>query len=165
MNIARMRLVAALFGVGALAATTGLAASASSAQASSSDIVYHIGPQTFVQAKGLKANALPTPSQCVAAVGLACYTPQEIRKAYDIPASWDGAGETIAIVDAYGSPTVQSDLDTFSAVMGIPSTTVHVYCPAGCPKTKTAHKGQPLNWAGETSLDVQWAHAIAPAAR
>lgn len=158
------RAVAALMGAGALTVTAALATS-TTAQASSNDIVYHVGPQTFVHAKGLKAHALPTPSQCIATYGLACYAPLEIRRAYDVPDSWDGAGESIAIVDAYGSPTVQSDLDIFSATMGIPSTTVHVYCPDGCPKTKTAHKGQPLGWAGETSLDVQWAHAIAPAAR
>lgn len=158
------RFAAAFVGVSALALVAATVTGAT-AQAASSTIVYHTGPATYVQAKGYNPHAFPTPSQCVAAFGLACYTPSEIRTAYDIPASWNGAGESIAIVDAYGSPTVQSDLDTFSAAMGIPSTTVHVYCPTGCPKTSTAHKGQPDNWAGETSLDVQWAHAIAPAAR
>ncbi|MGH3509348.1 MAG: S53 family peptidase, partial [Nocardioidaceae bacterium] len=97
-----------------------------------------------------------------AVYGLACYTPSDIRAAYDIPAEWTGAGEKIAIIDAYGSPTVQADMDIFSDTMGIDSTHVNVYCPSGCPKTQTAHKGQPQDWAGETSLDVQWAHAIAP---
>ncbi len=152
------RLGAVVAVIGAVVAMT----AAPAAAARSTSIVYNVGPLTAVQAKGLQPDAFPTPSQCIAAYGVACYTPSEIRKAYGIPDSWTGAGQSIAIVDAYGSPTVQSDLDTFSAAMGIPSTTVHVYCPAGCPATATAHQGGPLGWAGETSLDVQWAHAIAP---
>ena len=57
---------------------------------------------------------------------------------------------------------MQSDLDTFDRVFGLPDTAVKVSCPMGCPATLTAHSGQPRGWAGETSLDVQWAHAIAP---
>ncbi len=136
------------------------------------NIVYRVGPLELVRAKGITSTKVtgstpgfPTPSECIAYYGLACYTPDEIRTAYDIPASGTGAGQTIAIIDAFGSPTVQSDLDAFSSIMGIPSTTVHVYCPGGCPRTMTAHRGGPVAWAEETSLDVQWAHAIAPDAR
>ena len=71
----------------------------------------------------------------------------------DVPPGLTGAGTAIAIVDPYGSPTLQSDLDTFSATMGIPSTQVHVYCPNGCPATSTAQHGAPFGWAGETSLE------------
>src|SRR5262249_36861425 len=46
--------------------------------------------------------AFPPPSVCAAQFGLACYTPQEIRTAYDVPSSLTGAGQTIVIVDAYG---------------------------------------------------------------
>src|SRR5579885_1838802 len=86
------------------------------------------------------------------------YTPQQLRHAYGFDQlSATGAGQTIAIVDAYGSPTIQADLDTFCAQFGIPSTTVAIYYPQGTPGTNSG-------WAGETSLDVEWAHAIAPGA-
>ena len=111
-------------------------------------------------------DALPTPAQCLSAYGLACNTVDSIRSAYDIPATIDGepagTGRTIVIVDAFGSPTAQADLDTFSASMGIPSTHLNIYYPVG----KVAWRGSELqnDWAGETSLDVQWAHAVAPGA-
>lgn len=138
-------------------------ADAPAAWAGGGQIVYTVKPlmQQYNHSTSL---ALPPPSQCVERYGLECYTPELIRSAYDIPSGWTGAGESIAIIDAYGSPTVQQDLDVFSQAFGLPHTTVHVYCAHACPKTTTAHKGQPLDWAGETSLDVQWAHAIAPAA-
>ena len=86
------------------------------------------------------------------------YTPQQMRHAYGVDQlNTTGQGQVIAIVDAYGSPTMQADLDTFCQAMGIPSTTVQVYYPQGQP---VANSG----WATETSLDVEWAHAIAPGA-
>jgi len=71
----------------------------------------------------------------------------------------DGGGQTIAIIDAYGNPNVQSDLDAFCAYVGIPSTQVQVYYPYGAP---TSYDDQ---WALETNLDVQYAHAMALSAK
>jgi uncharacterized repeat protein (TIGR03803 family) len=86
------------------------------------------------------------------------YTPQQLRHAYGFDQlNTTGAGQIIAIVDAYGSPTVQADLNTFCTALGLPSTTVQVYYPQGMPPADN-------NWATETSLDVEWAHAIAPGA-
>lgn len=146
----------------ALGTTLVAGSSATAAGAGTSDIVYTVHPLTKQYSSGSKLGALPTPSQCVARIGIACYTPALIRKAYDIPDGWTGKGERIVIVDAYGSPTVRQDLDVFSQAFGLPKANLNVYYPAGSPQTSTAHKGQPLGWAGETSLDVQWAHAIAP---
>ena len=88
------------------------------------------------------------------------YSVTQIRKAYGFDKlSATGAGQTIAIVDAYGSTTLQSDLNNFCIAMGIPSTTLGIYYPQGKPST--ANSG----WALETALDVQWAHAIAPGAK
>jgi len=98
--------------------------------------------------------------------GVTCYGPDQIRAAYSIQPLLDqgftGAGQTIAIIDAYGSPTLQSDMNTFNAVLGTPATTVHVDTPFGIAPTSP---GNAAGWAQETSLDVQWAHAIAPAAK
>ncbi|GAA2498304.1 hypothetical protein GCM10009858_40810 [Terrabacter carboxydivorans] len=147
----------------ALALGTSFAAgSAATAAGSDGDIVYTVHPLTKQFSTGTRPGALPTPSQCVARIGLACYTPALIRKAYDIPDGWTGKGQRIVVVDAYGSPTVRQDLDVFSQTFGLPKADLNVYYPGGAPQTSTAHKGQPLGWAGETSLDVQWAHAIAP---
>ncbi|MFL0250123.1 S8 family serine peptidase [Clostridium neuense] len=88
------------------------------------------------------------------------YTPNQIRKAYGVSNVSDtGAGETIAIVDAYGSPTMQSDLNAFSSKFGLPAASLTIAYPNGKP-TKTDG-----GWALETSMDVEWAHAIAPGAK
>jgi subtilase family serine protease len=87
------------------------------------------------------------------------YTPAQIRNAYQIGQSLGtGAGQTIALIEAMGNPNIQSDLDIFCAQFQIPSTTVQVYYSQGSPSVI-----DPV-WALETSLDVEWAHAIAPAA-
>jgi subtilase family serine protease len=95
---------------------------------------------------------------------LPCYGPAQIRRAYDIPANLSGAGETIVIIDAFGDPTVQSDLNLFDSTFGLPATTVNVICATTCPTFNPASEDE-VGWAGEISLDVQWSHAIAPGAR
>src|SRR5512135_3017968 len=66
-----------------------------------------------------------------------CYTPADIYAAYGVDAlhaeGTDGAGETIVIVDAYGSPTAQADLDRFSDTFGLPRTTIQFINPDGTP--------------------------------
>jgi subtilase family serine protease len=95
-----------------------------------------------------------------------CYTPADIYAAYGVDAlhaeGTTGSGQTIVIVDAYGSPTVQQDLDRFSDTFSLPRTTVEIIYPDGKPPFNNSVKGSPAGWAFETSLDVQWAHAIAP---
>src|SRR5438876_9671229 len=86
------------------------------------------------------------------------YGPQQIRHAYGIDTlTGSGAGQVIAIVDAYGSPSIQRDLNTCCDYYGLPRTKVVVVYPQGKPRTNGG-------WALETSLDVEWAHAIAPGA-
>ena len=87
------------------------------------------------------------------------FSPQQVLQAYglnQLQAAGDlGQGQTIAIVDAYGSPTLQSDLNSFCSYYGLPSTTV----------TVLGTGGNNTGWAQETSLDVEWAHAVAPDAK
>jgi subtilase family serine protease len=88
------------------------------------------------------------------------YQPSQVRTAYGVnQLSYTGAGETIAIVDAYGSPTIQNDLNTFDSQFGLANTTVSVAYPSGKPSRTDG------GWALETSLDVEWAHALAPDAK
>ena len=87
------------------------------------------------------------------------YKPAQVRHAYGFDKiTGNGAGQTIAIIDAYGSPSLANDLQVFCTTFGLPQATLAVYYPQGKP---SANSG----WALETSLDVQWAHAIAPGAR
>ena len=93
------------------------------------------------------------------------YNPTQLQTAYGLNAlynkGWDGTGQTIVIVDAYGSPTIQQDANTFSALYGLPpltSSNFHIYYPGG-PITSCC-----FGWDTETSLDVEWAHAVAPGA-
>lgn len=70
-----------------------------------------------------------------------------------------GEGMTIAIVVPAGSPTLVNDLKVFSAAMGIPDASVSFIYPQGVPTTYSD------SWALETTLDAQWAHALAPKAK
>ncbi len=97
-----------------------------------------------------------------------CYTTADIYSAYGVGAlhaqGITGRGETIVIVDSYGSPTAQADLNRFSDTFGLPRTTIQFINPNGTPPYNNSVNGSPTGWAFETSLDLQWAHAIAPEA-
>jgi len=91
-------------------------------------------------------------------------SPQAIRSAYGFPDE-GGAGKTIAIVDAYDSPTAESDLNTFSDQFGLPRCTTANGCFRKVDQAGgSAYPHKDQGWALEISLDVQWAHAIAPQA-
>ena len=98
----------------------------------------------------------------------ACYGPRAIRAAYGlapmIDAGYDGRGRTIVILVAYGSPTAKADLQQFDRAFGLPDPpSFRVITMAGTPAF-SADSNVHLMWAQETSLDVQWAHAMAPRA-
>ncbi len=90
------------------------------------------------------------------------YTPAQIRHAYGVDQlGIDGTGQTIAIVDAYDDPTIASDLHAFDQTFGIPDP------PNFAKVNEFGGKILPrpdAGWSGEISLDVEWAHAIAPGA-
>ena len=73
-----------------------------------------------------------------------------------------GHGQTIAIVDAYDDPNIANDLVTFDSQFGLPACTVLNGCLVkSAPTGITTDPG----WALEISLDVEWAHSIAPGAK
>jgi subtilase family serine protease len=148
-----------------VAAIAALTLAAAAGASGTGTIPYDVNPSySFAFAQPTGPAALPTPSQCEAAFGFACYTPSLIRKAYDVPKSATGAGQTIVIIDAYGSPTIRQDLATFDSVMGLPAPTLNIIYPGGSPTYNPLQNHAEANWAFETSLDVEWSHAIAPAA-
>lgn len=96
---------------------------------------------------------------------LHCLDPQHFMAAYGIDKlhamGLTGKGQVIVLVDSYGSPTMQADLDHFSDVYGLPRTTIQFIYPDGQFVNPMATTDE-IGWAGETSLDLEWAHAIAP---
>jgi subtilase family serine protease len=94
------------------------------------------------------------------------YFPSDITAAYGVDAvhaaGTTGAGQTIVIVDSYGSPTALQDLQQFSSDFGLPAPNLQIYYPCGNPTFSNSMHGVQVGWAFETSLDLQWAHAIAP---
>ncbi len=107
-------------------------------------------------------------TQCQQRYQLECYTPRQLRVAYDLDPLYrlgvTGKGRTIVLDEVYGSPTVQHDLDVFDQHFGLPDTTVQVYRYGAVPPFDPTNDYM-VGWAQETTLDVQVAHAIAPGAK
>ncbi len=111
----------------------------------------------------------PTTAQCEAATKLACYSPAQLQQAYDMKplyrAGLTGKGKTIVLVDAFGSPTIQSDLATFDQETGLPAPpSFQIIQPAGPVPAYNPSTPDMTGWAEETSLDVEYSHAMAPGA-
>jgi subtilase family serine protease len=113
----------------------------------------------------------PTTAQCESTIGIACYSPNQYQQAYDMKplynAGLNGAGKTIVLVDSFGSPTIEADLKKFDQAFGLPDPpSLNIITPAGKPPpfdpTDTADNM--VGWAEETSLDVEYSHAMAPGA-
>jgi subtilase family serine protease len=103
-----------------------------------------------------------------------CYDPYQMRTAYGISslisAGMDGTGKTIVIVDAFQDPNIASQLKYFDSFYGLtqvnagPGTpTFTQVAPDGLTPFITGDPNM-TGWAEEISLDVLWAHAIAPGA-
>jgi len=114
----------------------------------------------------------PTPPSDVAcrAMGsrIPCYSPQEMRRAYGLTDlvndGFTGKGQSIVIIDSFGSPSIADDLQVFDAGYGLPDPPLFkVLSPLGTVPFDPNNSDM-VNWAFETTLDVEWAHAIAPGA-
>jgi subtilase family serine protease len=134
----------------------------------------------------------PSQSDCASAgtgrLPRRCFTPSAMENSYNLPPLYadghSGQGVTIAIIDSFGNPNMASDLANFDTQMNLPHmcgepgqacgngipTFTHVFWN-GKTQVKSPPPGsngagsQTRNiWALETSLDVEWAHSIAPQA-
>ncbi len=94
-------------------------------------------------------------------------SPAQIKAAYSFStSSTAGAGKTVAIVDAYNDPYAEQDLAVFDSQYGLPACTTSNGCFKKVNQTGgTSYPRTNSGWALEISLDVQWAHAIAPGAK
>jgi subtilase family serine protease len=113
--------------------------------------------------------APPSSAWCLRKYGLACYSPGQIQRAYDLPSLYarglDGRGRTIVIVDSFGSPTIRHDLRVFDTACGLPGPpSLRVLRPVGPVPPYNANNPDMVDAAGETTSDVEAAHAIAPGA-
>jgi subtilase family serine protease len=129
-----------------------------------------VGVHPNVRALKTAFAGAPTIADCIATYGVRCYQPAQMYRAYDInrlhAAGIDGTGQTILIVDAFGSPTLASDLRVFDRTFGLPPPpSLVIRHDAGPVPPFDETNNDMVGWALETTLDVQWAHAIAPGAR
>lgn len=120
------------------------------------------------------ATGLPNPYGPGALPFAPCgYTPAQLRGAYGtagaISSGTDGTGQTVAIIDAYASPTILDDVNTFSSRHGLPTMRPGQFAQVVAPGTfRHPEKGQlqdPQGWYGEETLDVEAVHSMAPNAK
>ncbi|HUZ83375.1 MAG TPA: S53 family peptidase [Gaiellales bacterium] len=114
--------------------------------------------------------APPTTAQCLAAIGIACYSPGQLETAYDMrrlyAAGDSGQGRTIVLFDSFGSPTIAADLRVFDRQFHLPAPpSLRVLRPVGPVPPFDGSNSTMVGWAFESTLDVEYAHAMAPRAR
>jgi subtilase family serine protease len=159
-------LAAALAGASAAVPAVPAGQAAGRAAAAPGDVVT-IRPEAIHLLGGVPATP-PTTAYCERHYHIACYLPGQIQQAYNLPRLYregiTGRGQTIVIVDSFGSPTVQQDLARFDQATGLPAPpSLKVIQPAGKVPPYKANANRE-GWAGETDLDVEYAHTIAPGA-
>ena len=174
----RTALTAAAFGVSLAAAVPATMPAAASA-------VINLVPQTL---------SAPDSNLSTSTTGLACEfpdgsggyadfhcnTPADIRAAYGVDQVGSasagtgllGQGQTIVLVDSYGSPTAAHDLGVFHDTFfnNLPSPDFTQVYPLGKPNYANANSSglsgpsAAASWSGEATLDIEWAYSIAPLA-
>jgi subtilase family serine protease len=154
----------------ALSAGAGLPVGAVGAAAGTAAVASHLTPAigAHPQYKVVgTARSHDTTFSCQLTSPAQCYGPTQIRAAYGtdklIKAGLTGKGETITILDAFQSPTITSDLATFDQLFGLPAPMLNIIAPDGLTPFDQTSADQ-TSWAGEITLDVEYAHTIAPSA-
>jgi subtilase family serine protease len=160
----KSRLIAVLVAAATLAAAALVATPSARARAAG-----HMTPAVGVHPHySVEGHAQPraTTFSCQLTTPAGCYGPAQVRAAYGVDklTHLNGAGRTIAIVDAFQSPTIQHDLATFDTLFGLPAPALDIVAPDGLTPFDPNNANH-VGWAGEITLDVEYAHAIAPAAK
>lgn len=161
----------------------GLASPAQSTVVQLVPLSYAAPDSPTVRAGGGSACTSPTPVHTYA--WYHCYTPFDIRNAYGVSALGDpttgtgnlGQGQTIVLVDAYGSPTAKNDLQFFHDAFypHLPNPNFDQVFPQGSPNftngcgpngfsSGVSGPCAAAGWSGEATLDIEWSYAIAPLA-
>jgi subtilase family serine protease len=96
-------------------------------------------------------------------------TPAQLRGAYGVAGSgFDGSGQTVAVIDAYASPTITSDVNEYSSRHGLPTLRPGQFSQVVAPGTfrrPETPTQDPQGWYGEETLDIEAVHTMAPGAR
>lgn len=165
------RMLVVLATVTAAVAALGLGGSASAGAAASPFTTHRIKVDPDVTKVSNNADAASFSCQTRPIDGSAgprCYSPAEMQKAYGVSPllarGKNGSGRTIVIVDAYQNPYIAQDLATFSSTFDLPAANFSAVAPQGVPPFDPTDANQ-VGWGEETTLDVLWAHAIAPGAK
>jgi subtilase family serine protease len=158
---------------GSLALATTLAGPAAQVPNPGRAVARAAAPVVLIRPDALHATGalsrMPTTAYCERRYRIACYQPGQLEQAYNLPALYragiTGSGQTIIIVDSFGSPTVRHDLGVFDRAGHLPAPPVlAIIQPAGRVAAYQPTSTR-LGWAGETTLDVEYAHTVAPGAR
>jgi len=176
---------------GAVLAVAALALAPSGATAHTTAMALPTPNPTFTDAQWLSGSITPpTQANCASAVPVhrRCFNPASMENSYNLSPLYEagnqGQGVTVAIIDSFGNPNMASDLANFDTQFDLPHMCGEpgASCAAGTPTFthvfwdgNTQVKAPPAGaknpglqarnaWALETSLDVEWVHAIAPKA-
>ncbi len=119
------------------------------------------GPDPSAAGAQVRIPSVPAPINAL--------SPDQIRTAYDVAPlaakGIDGAHQTIIVVDSFGSPTVAADLAHFDSYFHLPAPpSFRVLQPAGQVPAYHSDNSNRVGWAEESTLDVEWAHVMAPGA-
>src|SRR5579859_5421208 len=190
-NLMKMRKLAfgSALGAAAVLAATGAAASAAPVTTAGAGTGLADVPIAAPRVPGLITAHATANTDCVLPDGshvsfFHCYTPQQIRAAYGVNAVAPitvggntvpnmGQGQTIVLVDSYGSPTAAADLAHFHATFfpKLPAPSFQQIFPLGNPQFPSACHSAGLSgpcaaasWSGEATLDIEWSYSIAPLA-
>ncbi|GAB2699984.1 S53 family peptidase [Kitasatospora kifunensis] len=165
------RATTSVLGTIALFAATALTGAAPATAAFSAALGSPARPLPAAVGHRLVSGQYPAPltsSQCQAQLQSSCYGATQLEQAYNehplLDRGINGTGRTIVLVDSFGSPTIQHDLDVYSKQFGIPSANVQVVKWGSVP-TFDPNNSDMTGWAEETTIDVDMAHAMAPGAK
>jgi subtilase family serine protease len=160
----------ALVGMGVVSPGAGGAATAAGALSNAARIL----PFAPTHVLSTTLSFPPDTAYCRANLGISCYQPAQFQQAYNLTplfnAGLTGAGRTIVIVDAFGSPTIKADLAHFDQTFGLPDPpSLQVIQPVGavnpdCTVSDPFGAADCSGWGVETTLDVEWSHVMAPGA-
>src|SRR5262249_38915574 len=96
------------------------------------------------------------------------YTPAQIKGAYGISGTYDGSGQTVAVIDAFASPTIVQDVNRWSTNRGLPTMSPSQFTqvvPPGIFNKPQGPQMDPQEWYGEETLDIEAVHGMAPGAK
>ena len=118
------------------------------------------------------ATTLPAYAGAIRPYAPCGYTPSQLQGAYGVAGAIasgnDGSGQTVAIIDAYASPTIVQDVNTYSSRHGLPQLSGSQFTQVVAPGTYNRPQNpaqDPQGWYGEETLDVEAVHSMAPGAK